>query len=88
MGWRKLSGTPALIIRASSLVPLSARISRRLSMSGTSPDASVTDTSVWQLAFLPNAEAYWGATPTDALPFFGNAVSLMISQALSPPTSP
>lgn len=44
-------------------------------MTGTSPEASVSDTSVWQLAFLPKAEAYCGATPTEHLPFFGNAVS-------------
>lgn len=56
-------------------------------MDGGYVDASVTDTSLWQLAFLPNAVAYWGATPTEALPFFGRAVSSMISQAPSPPTS-
>lgn len=44
-----------------------------------SPEASVTDTIVWQFAFLPSTVAYWGATPTDALPFFGSAVSSMIS---------
>jgi hypothetical protein len=32
-------------------------------------------TSVWQLAFLPSAEAYCEATPTECLPFFGTAVS-------------
>jgi hypothetical protein len=37
--------------------------------------AGVRDASVWQLAFLPRAEAYCGATPTECLPFFGNAVS-------------
>ena len=30
-------------------------------MTGTSPDASVSDTSVWQLAFFPKVEAYCGA---------------------------
>src|SRR3546814_2402436 len=84
---RKGSGTPALTMRASSLVQLSGRNSRKPSMIGTSRDASVTDTSVWQFAFLPSADAYCGATPTDAVPFFGNAVSSMISHALSPPTS-
>src|SRR3546814_6602835 len=74
-------------MRASSLVQLSGRNSRKPSMIGTSRDASVTDTSVWQFAFLPSADAYCGATPTDAVPFFGNAVSSMISHALSPPTS-
>jgi hypothetical protein len=57
-------------------------------MTGTSPEASVTDTSVWQFAFLPSTVAYCGATPTEALPFLGSAVSSMISQALSPPTNP
>src|SRR3546814_1886650 len=74
-------------MRASSLVQLSGRNSRKPSMIGTSRDVSVTDTSVWQFAFLPSADAYCGATPTDAVPFFGNAVSSMISHALSPPTS-
>jgi hypothetical protein len=35
-------------------------------MNGTSPEASVTDTSVWQFAFLPSAVAYCGAAPTEA----------------------
>src|SRR3546814_1904416 len=65
---RKGSGTPALTMRASSLVQLSGRNSRKPSMIGTSRDASVTDTSVWQFAFLPSADAYCGATPTDAVP--------------------
>ena len=30
-------------------------------------------TRVWQLAFLPSAEAYCEATPTECLPFFGTA---------------
>jgi hypothetical protein len=81
------AGTPALSMRAVSLVQLSGRNSRKLSMSGTSPEASVTDTSVWQFAFLPSAVAYWGATPTEALPFLGRAVSSMISQAPLPPTN-
>ena len=42
-------------------------------VTGTSPRASVRDTSVWQLAVLPNAEAYCAATPTECLPFFGIA---------------
>ena len=44
-------------------------------ITGTSPRASVSDTSVWQFAVLPSAEAYCGATPTECLPFFGIAVS-------------
>lgn len=43
-------------IHAVSLVQLSGRNSRKLSMSGTSPEASVNDTSVWQFAFLPSTE--------------------------------
>jgi len=34
-------------------------------MTGTSSEASVSGTSVWQLAFLPSAEACCGATPTE-----------------------
>jgi hypothetical protein len=83
----KGSGALALAIRATSLVQLSGRKRRRLSMIGTSPDATVTDTRVWQFAFLPSAVPYCGATPTEAFPFLGSAVSSMISQALSPPTS-
>src|SRR6266496_4032347 len=45
------------------------------------------DTSVWQLAFLPRAEAYCGATPTECLPFFGNAVSSITNTASLLPTS-
>lgn len=48
---------------------------------------SVTETIVWQLACLPSVEAYCGARPTEPAPFLGMAVSSMISQALSPPTS-
>ena len=51
------------------------------------PLANVADTSVWQLAVLPRAEAYCAATPTEWLPFFGSAVSSITKTALSPPTS-
>ena len=51
--------------RAGSLVQLSGRNSRSPTMTGTSPDARVSHTSVWQFAFLPSAEAYCGATPTE-----------------------
>jgi putative transposase len=44
---------------------LSGKQSRSPTMTGTSSDASVSDTSVWQLAFLPSADAYCGATPTE-----------------------
>src|SRR5215831_6902 len=56
-------------------------------MTGTSPRASVSDTRVWQLAVLPSAEAYCGATPTECVPFLGIAVSSITSTASSPPTS-
>lgn len=45
--------------------------SREALATGTSSRASVSDTSVWQLAFLPSAEAYCEATPTERLSFFG-----------------
>ncbi len=54
---------------------------------GTSSWASVSETRVWQFAFLPSAEAYCGATPTECWPFFGRAVSSMTSTASGPPTS-
>jgi hypothetical protein len=44
------------------------------------------DTRVWQLAVLPSAEAYCGATPTECVPFFGIAVSSITSTASLPPT--
>ena len=54
---------------------------------GISFRASVSDTSVWQLAVLPSAEAYCGATPTECDPFFGSAVSSTTRTALAPPIS-
>ena len=42
---------------------------------GTSLHASVRDTSDWQFACLPSAPQYCGATPTEAVPFLGSAVS-------------
>ena len=83
----KGSGTLACFIRTVSLVQLSGRDRRKPNMTGTSPEAKVTKTSIWQFAFLPSTVAYWGATPTEALPFLGRAVSSMISQPLSPPTN-
>ena len=37
--------------------------------------------------FLPSAEAYCQATPTECLPFFGTAVSSITNTASLPPTS-
>jgi hypothetical protein len=45
----------------------SGRNSRNASMTGTSPLARVSDTSVWQLAVLPSTEAYCAATPTECM---------------------
>src|SRR5262245_41614324 len=72
---RYSAGTPARSNRARLLVQLSGRNSRKASMTGTSPRASVSDTRVWQLAVLPSAEAYCAATPTECVPFLGIAVS-------------
>jgi DNA-binding transcriptional LysR family regulator len=80
-------GTPARSNRARLLVQLSGRNNRNASMTGTSPRASVSDTSVWQLAVLPSAEAYCGATPTECAPFLAIAVSSITSTASLPPTS-
>jgi hypothetical protein len=63
-------------MRFGSSVQLSGRNSRRPTITGTSREASVTETSDGQLAALPSAEAYWGATPTELCPFFGNAVAV------------
>src|ERR1019366_3866782 len=64
LGPRWSAGTPARSNRCGSFVQLSGRNKRNATMTGTSPRASVNDTSVWQLAVLPSAEAYCGATPT------------------------
>ena len=50
------TGTPARFNRTGSLVQLSGRKRRNATITGTSPRASVSDTSVWQLAVLPRAE--------------------------------
>ena len=67
--------------------PISGRNSRRPTITGTSPRASVSDTKVWQMAAWPKADADCGATPTECVPFFGNAVSSMTRKASAPPTS-
>jgi hypothetical protein len=40
----------------------------------------VTETSVWQLAVFPRAEAYCGATPTEWLPFLGTSPRTSLRQ--------
>ena len=80
-------GTRAFAIRPASLVQLSGRNRRKPIITGTSSRASVSDTSVWQLAVLPSAEAYCGATPTECVPFFGSAVSSTTRTPLAPPIS-
>ena len=82
------AGTPARRILSGSAIQLSGRNSRSPTIDGTSPRARVSDTRVWQLACLPSAEAYCGATPTEALPFFGSAVSSTTSTASSLLSSP
>lgn len=77
---------PALVIWCGSLIQVSGRNSARPTAIGTSPRANVSDTNVWQLAVLPSVVAYCGATPTERLPFFGNAVSSMTKTASAPPT--
>jgi hypothetical protein len=64
----------------------SGRFHTAFTMTGTSSEANVTDTKVWQLAFLPSTVAYCGATPIETLPFLGSAMSAVISQAFSTPT--
>src|SRR3546814_4522129 len=56
-------------------------------MTGTSREASVTETRDWQLAVFPSDEAYCGATPTEWVPFFGKAVSSMTRNPAASPTS-
>ena len=81
---RYSAGTPARSWRARLLVQLSGRNSRNASITGTSPRANVSDTMVWQLAVLPSAEAYCGATPTECVPFFGKPVSSTIQATTGP----
>src|SRR6188768_1679627 len=69
------------------IVQFSGRKRRNATITGTSPRARVSDTSVWQLAVLPRADAYCAATPTECFPFFGMAVSSITSTASLPPTS-
>ena len=86
------SGTRARAIRSGSPVQTSGRNSRNPTITGTSREASVTETSVtetsdWQFAVLPSDEAYCGATPTEWSPFLGRQVSSMTRKAFSPPTN-
>ena len=84
---RSSSRTRARSRPVASLVQLSVRNRRKPTITGPSRDARVIDTKIWQFAFLPSAEIYCGATPTEWSPFLGKVVSSMISQALSLPTS-
>ena len=81
---RYSAGTPARSSRALSPVQVSGRNSRRPT-TGTSPRARVSDTTLWQLAVLPNADAYCSPTPTECAPFFGNVGSSMTRKAPAPP---
>jgi DNA replication protein DnaC len=80
-------GTWARAMRSGSSVQLAGRNNRRPTMTGTSRDANVSETSDWQLAVFPRAEAYCGATPTERHPFLGNAVSSMTRNPALSPTS-
>ena len=62
---RLSSGTRACAMRRGSLVQLSGRNSRSPTITGTSRDARVSETSDWQLAVFPREEAYCGETPTE-----------------------
>jgi hypothetical protein len=55
---RYSTGTRVRFKREVSLVQLSGRKRRNATITGTSARASVKDTSVWQFAVLPRAEAY------------------------------
>ena len=63
-----IRSTPLPSSRASSPVQVSGRNSRRPTIIGTSPRASVSDSKVWQFEVLPKADAYCGATPTECVP--------------------
>ena len=71
-GWAERAVSPSLTARNLSTaighLSNSRRKRRNATITGTSPRASVSDTRVWQLAFLPSAEAYCEATPTECLP--------------------
>jgi len=86
-GARRASGTPARSSRVGLDTHSRGRNRRSATGTGTSWRARVKDTSVWQLASLPSTPAYWCATPTEAEPFFGRAVSSTTSTASAPPTS-
>ncbi|MDF3907393.1 hypothetical protein, partial [Paracoccus sp. AS002] len=55
-----------------------------IAVTGTSPKASVCDTRVGQLAFLPRAEACCGAPPAARHPFLGSAVGSVAQIGLRP----
>src|ERR687883_595998 len=84
-GTTSASGTPAAAQRAGSPVHLSGRNRRSPTGTGTSRPASVSETSAWQLAFLPSWPQYCRSTPTESVPFFGSAVSSTTSAASGPP---
>ena len=58
LGTETRFGTCARVMRSGSSVQVSGRKSRRPTITGTSRDARVTDTSDWQLHVLPSDEAY------------------------------
>src|SRR3546814_18934379 len=71
---RHASGTPASSSRAGSLVQLSGRNKRSAIGTGTSPLASVIDTSVWQLAFLDRQSVVKGKSVSVRLVLGGRRI--------------
>jgi hypothetical protein len=61
--------------RAASSVHSRGRNSRQFSGQEAVSETACTLTATWQLACLPSAPQYWGATPTDILPSLGNDTS-------------
>jgi len=75
------AGTWALRRRSASPSQLSGRNSRQSSGQEAWSVAAWIDTPTWQLATLPSAPQYWGATPTEWRPNLGKAVSSMTHAA-------
>jgi hypothetical protein len=62
------AGTCALAMRGGSPVQLSGRNGHSPTITGTSPLASVVETSVWQLAVLLSTDAYCRLRPPNGCP--------------------
>src|SRR6266542_3665105 len=73
--WRWLSGTWAVRRRWASWSHSLGKYSRQLIGQLAWSVAACTLTPTWQLATLPSAPQYCGATPTEWRPNFGKPVS-------------